>query len=111
MVVPGQPRLRHALGICDGINTPKKLSHRHVENGESSCKVYLPHFVAYIVEVFMGLKPGQSSGRDGGVYRERGPRGGQTDNYTTIPDNHTAPPTSKPGATWVPVKRTPDSKR
>lgn len=68
-------------------------------------------FVAYIVEVFMGLKPGQSSGRDGGVYRERGPRGGQTDNYTTIPDNHTAPPTSKPGATWVPVKRTPDSKR
>lgn len=68
-------------------------------------------FVADIVEVFMGLKPGQSSGRDGGVYRERGPRGGQTDNYTTIPDNHTAPPTSKPGATWVPVKRTPDSKR
>lgn len=67
--------------------------------------------MALFGEVLMALKPGQSSGPDGGVYRERGPRGGKTDNYTTIPDNHTAPPTSKPGATWEPVKRTPNSKR
>ncbi|ADW73421.1 hypothetical protein Rahaq_1803 [Rahnella aceris] len=59
----------------------------------------------------MGLKPGESSGKDGGIYREIGPRGGQTDNYSTIPDGHKAPPTTRPGATWEPVKRTPDSKR
>lgn len=59
----------------------------------------------------MPLKPGQNSGNDGGIYREQGPRGGKTDNFTTIPDNKTAPPTSKPGGSWVPVKRTPDSKR
>ncbi|MGY6037935.1 hypothetical protein [Aeromonas sp. AE23HZ002T15] len=59
----------------------------------------------------MGLKPGENSGKDGGVYQERGPRGGAKDNYATIPDNRQAPPTSKPGSTWEPVKRTPDSKR
>ncbi|WP_095921845.1 hypothetical protein [Rahnella victoriana] len=59
----------------------------------------------------MSLKPGESSGKDGGIYREIGPRGGKTDNYSTIPDGHKAPPTTRPGATWEPVKRTPDSKR
>lgn len=59
----------------------------------------------------MSLKPGQHSGKEGGIYREKGPRGGKTDNYATIADNKKAPPTSKPGATWVSVKRTPDSKR
>ena len=59
--------------------------------------------------VSMPLKPGQNSGKDGGVYREQGPRGGKTDNFTTIPDNRTAPPTSKPGGSCGPVKRAPDS--
>jgi hypothetical protein len=57
------------------------------------------------------LKPGQNSGKDGGIYREQGPRGGNKDNYAAIPDNHRAPPTQSPGSTWVPVKRTPDSTR
>lgn len=59
----------------------------------------------------MALKPGQNSGGNGGIYREIGPRGGKTDNYSTIPDNKSAPPTSKPGSSWEQVKRTPDSKR
>lgn len=59
----------------------------------------------------MALKPGQNSGKEGGIYRETGPRGGKTENYSTIPDNKPAPPTSKPGNTWDQVKRTPDSKR
>ena len=57
------------------------------------------------------LRPGENSGKNGGIYREKGPRGGSTDNYTTVPDNHRMPPTSKPGSSWTPVKRTPDSKR
>ena len=57
------------------------------------------------------LKPGQNSGGEGGIYREKGPRGGNTDNYATIPDNHTAPPTQKPGNHREQIKRTPDSKR
>jgi len=57
----------------------------------------------------MGLKPGQNSGKDGGIYKEKGPRGGNKDNYATIPDNKSAPPTSKPNSTWNPVKKTPDS--
>lgn len=43
----------------------------------------------------MALKPGQNTGRDGGIYREQGPRGGLRDNYSTIPDRTIAPPTSK----------------
>lgn len=57
------------------------------------------------------LKPGENSGKDGGIYREVGPRGGKTDNFVTIPDNKTAPPTSRPGSSWQQAKRTPDSKR
>lgn len=59
----------------------------------------------------MPLKPGDNSGKKGGIYREEGPRGGQKDNFATIPDNKTAPPTSKPNSTWVPVQITPESKR
>lgn len=46
----------------------------------------------------MALKPGDNSGKDGGIYQEQGPRGGKKDNFATIADNKTAPPTSKPGA-------------
>ncbi|RAK57746.1 hypothetical protein DJ018_07440 [Phenylobacterium deserti] len=59
----------------------------------------------------MGHKPGSNSGRDGGIYQERGPRGGQRDNYVTVPDNHRFPPTTTPGSTWERVRRTPDSNR
>jgi hypothetical protein len=59
----------------------------------------------------MGLKPGENSGKDGGIFQENGPRGGKKDNFATIPDNRKAPPTSKPGGTWEQVKRTPDSTR
>ncbi len=56
-------------------------------------------------------KPGSSTGRDGGIFREVGPRGGQRDNYATVPDNTRLPPTTTPGAGWKPVRRTPDSNR
>ncbi|MBT9548422.1 MAG: hypothetical protein IV090_23720 [Candidatus Sericytochromatia bacterium] len=56
-------------------------------------------------------KPGENTGRDGGIYREVGPRGGPKDNFTTVPDKTTFPPTSQPGHSWERVKRTPDSKR
>ena len=57
------------------------------------------------------LKPGENSGKDGGIYQEVGPRGGRKDNFSTIPDDHTVPPTTEPGHSWQQVKRTPDSKR
>lgn len=56
------------------------------------------------------LKPGQNTGKDGGIYREVGPRGGKTDNYTTVKDNQKLPPTQKPGNHWEPEHITPDSK-
>ncbi len=59
----------------------------------------------------MSKKPGSSSGSDGGIYQEHGPRGGPRDNYVTVPDNHIMPPTSSPGSVWKPMHRTPDSKR
>lgn len=59
----------------------------------------------------MALRPGENTGKDGGIYREVGPRGGKTDNYATIADNKAAPPTTKAGHKWEKVKRTPDSKR
>ncbi|ECF1703342.1 hypothetical protein E1B77_20785 [Salmonella enterica subsp. enterica] len=58
----------------------------------------------------MALKPGQNSGKNGGIYVEEGPRGGIKDNFATIADNKTAPPTQNPNSRWVPVKRTPNSK-
>lgn len=59
----------------------------------------------------MGKKPGENTGKDGGIYREVGPRGGKTDNYATVKDNEKLPPTSKPGHTWELEKRTPNSKK
>lgn len=58
-----------------------------------------------------GKTPGTNTGRNGGIFREQGPRGGMRDNYATVPDNKPLPPTTSPGSTWVPVSRTPDSKR
>lgn len=57
------------------------------------------------------LKPGQNTGRNGGIFQETGPRGGARPNYTTVPDHTRLPPTSSPGSTWKPSHRTPDSKR
>jgi hypothetical protein len=59
----------------------------------------------------MTKRPGENTGRDGGIYREVGPRGGQRDNYATVPDNHRLPPTTTPGSSWSRVRRTPDSNR
>jgi hypothetical protein len=58
-----------------------------------------------------GKKPGDTTGRNGGIYQEQGPRGGMRDNYATVPDNTRLPPTTRPDSTWVPTHRTPDSKR
>lgn len=57
------------------------------------------------------LKPGDNTGKHGGIYQQVGPRGGEQPNYATIPDDHKAPPTTKPGHVWRPVKITPDSQR
>lgn len=59
----------------------------------------------------MSKKPGQSTGKDGGIFQEIGPRGGAKPNYVTVPDNKNLPPTTTPGATWKPIKTTSDSKR
>lgn len=58
-----------------------------------------------------GKKPGTSTGNSGGIFREIGPRGGPRDNFVAVPDKKPLPPTTSPGSTWVPVKRTPDNKR
>lgn len=57
------------------------------------------------------LKPGQNTGKDGGIYQEVGPRGGLKDNFATIKDNQRVPPTQSPGHSWQRIKRTPDSDR
>ncbi|MBF0480762.1 MAG: hypothetical protein HQK81_01675 [Desulfovibrionaceae bacterium] len=57
------------------------------------------------------VKPGQRTGKDGGIFQEQGPKGGMRPNFATIPDNTTAPPTSKPNSTWKEIDRTPDSKK
>lgn len=59
----------------------------------------------------MALKPGQNSGKNGGIFEEFGPRGGAKGNYATVRDDQRMPPTQKPGSVWKLVKRTPDSKR
>lgn len=59
----------------------------------------------------MSKKPGQNTGKDGGIYREVGPRGGPKDNYATVRDNEKLPPTSRPGHEWELEQRTPNSKR
>lgn len=57
------------------------------------------------------LNPGQNSGNNGGIFQETGPKGGKYQNFSTVPDNHTMPPTQAPNRHWEPVKRTPNSKR
>ena len=57
------------------------------------------------------IKPGQTTGKNGGIYQEIGPRGGVKNNYATIPDNRKAPPTQGSGNSWTQIKRTPDSSR
>ena len=59
----------------------------------------------------MSKKPGTSTGNQGGIYQETGPRGGKVQNFATVADNKPLPPTTKPGNTWTPMKVTPDSKR
>lgn len=59
----------------------------------------------------IGKKPGESTGKQGGIFQEVGPRGGPKDNFAAVPDNKPLPPTSTPGHTWVPTHVTPDSKR
>lgn len=56
-------------------------------------------------------RPGDSTGKNGGIYQEEGPRGGKKPNYSTVPDHTKLPPTTKPGNVWRPVKVTPDSQR
>lgn len=56
-------------------------------------------------------KPGENTGKDGGIFQEVGPRGGKKDNFAAVPDGKVMPPTSKPGHEWAQVERTPDSKR
>ena len=56
-------------------------------------------------------KPGQSTGNNGGIYQQVGPRGGKKPNYSTVPDHRQLPPTTKPGHSWTPVKVTPTSDR
>jgi hypothetical protein len=58
-----------------------------------------------------GKTPGSSTGNEGGIFREVGPRGGPRNNFAAVPDNKPLPPTTTPGSKWVPVKTTPDSKR
>ena len=41
------------------------------------------------------IKPGENTGKDGGIYREVGSRGGEKDNFATIRDDQIAPPTEK----------------
>ncbi len=48
-----------------------------------------------------GIKPGQSTGKNGGIFQEGGPRGGMKDNFAAIPDNRQAPPTQNKGSEWV----------
>ena len=56
-------------------------------------------------------KPGENTGKNGGIYQEVNQNGIAKPNYTTVPDNTTLPPTTTPGGTWKPVKNTPDSQR
>ena len=57
------------------------------------------------------LKPGSSTGNQGGIFQEIGPKGGAKPNFATVADHKPLPPTSTPGSTWKPMKITPNSKR
>lgn len=51
----------------------------------------------------MAKKPGENTGKNGGIYQEVGPRGGKKDNFATVKDNERLPPTTKPGMAgyWI----------
>lgn len=53
------------------------------------------------------MKPGSNSGKQSGIYQEVGPRGGLKDNFVTIPENRTLPPTSQSGNSWIHIDKTP----
>lgn len=59
----------------------------------------------------MGIKPGQNTGNQGGIYQQINTVGNPVSNYVTVPDNKPMPPTTKPGHTWKPVAITPNSRR
>jgi hypothetical protein len=59
----------------------------------------------------MTKKPGENTEKDGGIYQEVGPRGGEKDNFATVKDKERLPPTSKPGHEWKLKNRTPNSSR
>ena len=50
-------------------------------------------------------KPGENSGDKGGIFEEKGPRGGDKDRAVKVPKNTTLPPTTKPGNVWEPVTK------
>lgn len=56
-------------------------------------------------------RPGENTGKNGGIFQETGPKGGLRPNFATVADNKPLPPTSKPNSAWVQVQTTPDSKR
>lgn len=59
----------------------------------------------------MSKKPGQSTGSNGGIFQEVGPRGGRYPNYAAVSDNKPLPPTSKPNHGWTSIKATPNSSK
>jgi hypothetical protein len=59
----------------------------------------------------MRKKPGMNTGEDGGIFQERGRRGGRRPNFAAVADHKPLPPTSAPGNTWELIKKTPDSRR
>lgn len=59
----------------------------------------------------MVQKPGQNTGKNGGIFQQVGPKGGVKPNFATVPDNKPLPPTTTPGDAWKRINKTPDSKR
>lgn len=58
-----------------------------------------------------GKKPGENTGKSGGIFQQQDPRGGLLQNYVTVADNKPLPPTTQAGHTWKSVKTTPNSKK
>jgi hypothetical protein len=71
-------------------------------------RVFMPVFKE---QSMAALKPGSSTGPNGGIFQQVGPQGGKQPNFATVADWKPLPPTTKPGHGWVPVKTTPCSKR
>ncbi len=58
----------------------------------------------------MALKPGSSTGNNGGIFQEISPSGHPRPNFATVADNKPLPPTTTPNATWKPIATTPKSR-